>query len=138
MNDWDAFRQSVLWQKINRARHLSPGQVNAEAKVYEAVADRALIDLRRLTKVYQTPAGNFCALNDVSLQIQPGEFVSIVGRSGSGKTTLINMLTGIDRPTTGEIFVGNAPLHTLSESELATWRGAIWASSFSSFSCCPH
>lgn len=137
MNDWDAFRQSMLWQKINRARHLSPGQVNGEAKVYEAVADRALIDLRRLTKVYQTPAGNFCALNDVSLQIQPGEFVSIVGRSGSGKTTLINMLTGIDRPTTGEIFVGNAPLHTLSESELATWRGANMGIVFQFFQLLP-
>lgn len=97
----------------------------------------AMIDLRRLTKVYQTPAGDFLALNGVDLRIDCGEFVSIVGRSGSGKTTLINMLTGIDRPTAGEIYVGDTALHTLSEGELAVWRGANMGIVFQFFQLLP-
>jgi ABC-type lipoprotein export system ATPase subunit len=57
------------------------------------------------------------------LQIDRGEFVAIIGKSGSGKSTLINMLTGIDRPTTGEVLVGDTAVHTLSEGRLAVWRG---------------
>ena len=67
-------------------------------------ADGSLIKLRNVFKVYDTPAGRFTALNGVDLNIGTGEFVSIIGKSGSGKTTLINMLTGIDRPTTGRDF----------------------------------
>src|SRR5439155_4312673 len=68
-------------------------------------------------------AGNFTALNCVSLQVDAGEFVAVVGRSGSGKSTLINMLTGIDRPTSGDVFVGATAVHTLNEDQLARWRG---------------
>ncbi|TMC46686.1 MAG: ATP-binding cassette domain-containing protein, partial [Chloroflexi bacterium] len=62
--------------------------------------------MRDVVKVFATAAGNFTALNRVSLQVDAGEFVAVVGRSGSGKSTLINMLTGIDRPTSGDVFVG--------------------------------
>ncbi len=85
--------------------------------------DAHLIDLRSVEKIYHTDAGDFVALNGINLSIGPGEFVSIVGRSGSGKTTLINMLTGIDRPTNGSIYVAGTPVHALNESEMATWRG---------------
>ena len=85
--------------------------------------NEALIDLRGVAKIYHTDAGNFTALKEVNLQIGAGEFVSIVGKSGSGKTTLINMLTGIDRPTAGEIRVAGTPVHTLNESDMSTWRG---------------
>ena len=61
-----------------------------------------LIDLHQVVKAYITPAGNFIALDGVDLEIDRGEFVAVVGKSGSGKTTLINMITGIDRPTSGE------------------------------------
>ncbi len=83
----------------------------------------ALIDLRHVVKTYTTPAGRFEALKGIDLRVDQGEFVSIVGRSGSGKTTLINMLTGIDRPTEGEIYVAGTPVHGLDEGKLATWRG---------------
>jgi putative ABC transport system ATP-binding protein len=83
----------------------------------------SLIDLRHVVKTYDTPAGRFEALRGIDLKVQDGEFVSIVGKSGSGKTTLINMLTGIDRPTEGEIFVSGIPVHGLDEGELAAWRG---------------
>jgi putative ABC transport system ATP-binding protein len=79
--------------------------------------------LRNVTKTFETAAGPFQALRGVSLRIDPGEFVAITGRSGSGKSTLINMLTGIDRPTSGEMLVCGEELQTLSENQLALWRG---------------
>ena len=82
-----------------------------------------LIELRQVRKVFRTAAGEFIALKDVDLQIGPGEFVAVIGKSGSGKSTLINMITGIDRPTRGEVYVEGAPVHKLSQDKLAQWRG---------------
>ena len=82
-----------------------------------------LIDLRGVTKVYQTAAGSFTALKTVDLQIEAGEFVAIVGKSGSGKSTLLNMLTGIDRPTSGQVKINDSIIQTLSEDQIAVWRG---------------
>ena len=64
-----------------------------------------MVDLRAVQKYYSSAAGDFHALKGIDLQIRPGEFVSIIGKSGSGKSTLLNMITGIDRPTTGEVWV---------------------------------
>jgi len=83
----------------------------------------AMIDLQDVIKTYETGAGELTVLKDVSLQVQPGEFVSVVGPSGSGKSTLLNMITGIDRPTSGQVRVGGETVHTLSENQLARWRG---------------
>jgi putative ABC transport system ATP-binding protein len=77
----------------------------------------------RVNKAYQTPSGSFTALRDINLQVQRNEFVAIVGKSGSGKSTLINLLTGIDRPSMGEVIVAGTPLHKLNENQLALWRG---------------
>src|SRR6476659_1938691 len=82
-----------------------------------------LIDLHQIEKIYQSAAGSFTALKRVDLQIDRGQFVAIIGKSGSGKSTLINMVTGIDRPTSGEVIVGDVPVHTLSEGQMAAWRG---------------
>src|SRR6478672_13660611 len=82
-----------------------------------------LIDLHQVEKIYQSAAGNFTALKRVDLQIDRGEFVAIIGKSGSGKSTLINMITGIDRPTSGEVLVGDTAVHKLSENQMAIWRG---------------
>jgi putative ABC transport system ATP-binding protein len=82
-----------------------------------------LINLHQAAKTYESPSGAFTALRGVNLQVRAGEFVAVVGKSGSGKTTLLNLLAGIDRPTRGEITVAGTPLHRLSESELAEWRG---------------
>ncbi len=89
-----------------------------------SIGNHQLIELKEVTKTYHTPAGIFTALNGVTLSIGSGEFVSIVGKSGSGKTTLINLVTGIDDPTSGEVIVGGASVHTLKEGEKASWRGA--------------
>src|SRR5215218_769935 len=87
------------------------------------VQNAHLIDLHQVEKTYQSAAGSFTALKRVDLQIDRGEFVAIIGKSGSGKSTLINMITGIDRPSSGEVFVGGVPVHTLSEGQMAAWRG---------------
>jgi putative ABC transport system ATP-binding protein len=82
-----------------------------------------LIELRRVTKAYKSASSSFIALSGVNLSVDNGEFVAVIGKSGSGKSTLLNMLTGIDRPTTGEVMVGDVAVHKLSESKMAVWRG---------------
>ncbi len=82
-----------------------------------------LIRLEHVVKSYQTPAGEFIALRDLDLTIGKGEFVAVVGKSGSGKSTLINMITGIDRPTSGEIYINDIAIHNLGEGPMAEWRG---------------
>jgi len=89
----------------------------------ETNVNGALINLRDVVKTYETGAGDVTVLEDITLRVQRGEFISVVGPSGSGKSTLLNMITGIDRPTEGEIFVGDEAVHDLSENELARWRG---------------
>jgi putative ABC transport system ATP-binding protein len=81
------------------------------------------IQVSDLVKAYPLSAGEVIAVDHLSLDIAPGEFVAIVGRSGSGKTTLLNLLAGIDRPTSGTVRVTGADLGSLSESGLAAWRG---------------
>ena len=85
--------------------------------------DRSMIDLRHVDKYYKTAVGDYRALTDVDLQIGAGEFVSIIGKSGSGKTTLLNMITGIDRPSNGDVWVNDTPVHGLNENQMARWRG---------------
>jgi putative ABC transport system ATP-binding protein len=82
-----------------------------------------LIELSDVVKTYPLPAGEVVAVDHLSLTIAESEFVAIVGRSGSGKTTLLNLIAGIDRPTAGTVRVAGANLGSLSESELAGWRG---------------
>jgi ABC-type lipoprotein export system ATPase subunit len=81
------------------------------------------IVLNGVTKVYEGSAGRFTALQSVDLQLDYGQFISVVGKSGSGKSTLLNMITGIDHPTSGEILVGGRRIYDLSESQRAQWRG---------------
>jgi len=82
-----------------------------------------LVSIQNVEKVFKTKAGPFMALRGIDLQVGAGEFVAVVGPSGSGKSTLINMITGIDRPTTGEVYVGSERLNGMSENQIAKWRG---------------
>jgi putative ABC transport system ATP-binding protein len=82
-----------------------------------------VIELSDVVKTYPLAAGEVVAVDHLSLTIAESEFVAIVGRSGSGKTTLLNLIAGIDRPTAGTVRVAGAELGSLSESELAGWRG---------------
>jgi len=82
-----------------------------------------IIDLRDVQKFYKTVIGDFHALKSIDLQINAGEFVGVIGKSGSGKSTLLNMVTGIDRPTSGEVYVNGTAVHKLNENQMARWRG---------------
>lgn len=85
--------------------------------------NKALISLEEVRKIYKTKAGPLEVLKGVDLQVDEGEFVAIVGPSGSGKSTLINMITGIDRPTHGEVYVADQRLTKMNENQVAKWRG---------------
>jgi putative ABC transport system ATP-binding protein len=89
----------------------------------ESAQAHPMIDLREVNKFYKTAVGDYHALENVDLQIHAGEFVSIIGKSGSGKTTLLNMITGIDRPSNGEVWVNGSAVHGLNENKMARWRG---------------
>jgi ABC-type lipoprotein export system ATPase subunit/CRP-like cAMP-binding protein len=87
------------------------------------MSERRLVDLRNVVKEYATPAGPFLALRGVDLEIDPGEFVAVIGKSGSGKSTLINAIAGIDQPTSGEVHVAGSSIHELDENSISAWRG---------------
>ena len=85
--------------------------------------DGQLIELRGVSRTYPTTAREFRALDEINLTLAQGTFVAVVGRSGSGKSTLVNLVAGLDRPTAGEIWVGGAGVHGMTEDQLAFWRG---------------
>lgn len=82
-----------------------------------------LLNTLHLSKYYETSAGAVRALEDVNLSIRRGEFLGVVGKSGAGKSTLANMLTGIDRPTDGQVIIDGLDLHQLPQNQLDRWRG---------------
>ena len=95
------------------------------------------IVLRNVEKVYENAAGKFVALKSINLQLNYGQFISIVGKSGCGKSTLLNMITGIDHPTAGEVIIGNQDIYKMSESKRALWRGRNMGVVFQFFQLLP-
>jgi putative ABC transport system ATP-binding protein len=96
-----------------------------------------IVSVRGVSKSYPQPAGLFSALTQVNLDVAAGEFVTIVGRSGSGKTTLLNLLSGIDRPTSGEITIAGERVDALGGSRLSAWRGTSIGLVFQFFQLLP-
>ena len=100
-----------------------------------------LIDMRDVVKVYATAAGEFRALKGINMQVPGGEFVGIVGKSGAGKSTLMNMITGVDHLTSGEVIVNSngspVSIHTMKEDEISLWRGQNLGVVFQSFQLLP-
>lgn len=97
-----------------------------------------LLSLHDLSKAYETPVGPFWALRGINGQFQRGEFVAVVGKSGAGKSTLVNMITGVDRLTEGQVRVGGVDLHVLGESALARFRGLNIGVVYQSFELLPQ
>ena len=83
-----------------------------------------LLSVQGVTKVYRKGDQTITPLNDVSLDLDAGDFVSLMGASGSGKSTLLNLIAGIDRPTAGRLVVNGTDITQLSRSRLARWRSA--------------
>jgi len=96
-----------------------------------------LIALRAVVKEFETAAGPFQALRGIDLTVGAGEFVAVIGKSGSGKSTLINMIAGIDHPSSGEVVVDGTAVHRLAEGPLATWRGRTLGIVFQFFQLLP-
>lgn len=109
----------------------------SEVNLPTPVINDDAIQLSAIRKVYVTGAGEFEALKGVDLRVKTGEFVAVVGKSGSGKSTLINMIAGIDRPTSGEVWVAGTPVHTLTENQIAVWRGRTVGVVFQFFQLLP-
>jgi len=84
----------------------------------------ALIEIRHVTKEYRKGGESIRPLDDVSLDIEQGEFISLMGASGTGKSTLLNLIASIDRPDTGSIVVDHVEITRLSRTKLAKWRAA--------------
>ncbi len=96
-----------------------------------------LIRVKNLVKTYQDGGTPVDALKFINLTITQGEYVGVIGKSGAGKTTLINMLSGIDQITSGEVTVNGTAVHTLKEDELALWRGLNLGVIYQSFHLLP-
>lgn len=118
------------WLKKNKRNNRAPNG-------HYRHGNEHLIELQQVTKVYETSAGSFAALKNINLQVDSGEFVAVIGKSGSGKSTLINMITGIDRPTAGQVLVGNTAVHKLNEGQIAVWRGRTIGVIFQFFQLLP-
>ncbi|MCX4322269.1 MAG: ABC transporter ATP-binding protein [Lachnospiraceae bacterium] len=81
-----------------------------------------ILEVKDLTKIYGKGGSQVTALDHVSFQVKKGEFVAIVGASGSGKSTLMNLMGGIDRPTSGDVIVDGRLIYDMDESALAIFR----------------
>jgi putative ABC transport system ATP-binding protein len=102
-----------------------------------SVETTPLIELRNVVKTYNSLAGQVTALQGIDLRVDAGEFLIVMGKSGSGKTTLVNMVTGMDRSTSGEIWVTGVPFHRLSTEKAARLRGQTMGVVFQSFELLP-
>lgn len=123
--------------RYDKQHNEKPRNVDPRTAQQTAPPKPALIQTQQLIKTYASDAGEFTVLKGIDLQISAGEFVAIVGKSGSGKSTLINMITGIDHPTSGQVTVGDVAVHKLSENKMAVWRGKTIGLVFQFFQLLP-
>src|SRR2546422_4225786 len=100
-------------------------------------ADGTMVEIRNITKLYQQGDINVTALDNISLDIQKGQFLALMGPSGSGKSTLLHIIAGVDRPTSGEVRVQGIDLTKLNESKLADWRNQNVGFVFQTFNLIP-
>jgi len=96
-------------------------------------SSEAILKVDNLSKVYTSSMGKVVSLRNVSLSVNKGEFVSVVGPSGSGKSTLLNMLGALDRPTSGKVFINGVDIFSLNDSQIATIRNETLGFIFQSY-----
>ncbi len=96
-----------------------------------------LIRVKSLVKTYQTGPTSLDALRSINLQVFPNEYVGVIGKSGAGKTTLINLLSGVDQITSGEVHINGTAVHSMKEDKLALWRGLNIGVIYQSFNLLP-
>ncbi len=98
----------------------------------------SLIEIKKLSKTYESGEECVMALADVDLNIERGEFISVMGPSGSGKSTLLTILGGLNHPTTGEVMVDEIPIYKLPLEKLADFRREYMGFIFQSFQLIPY
>ncbi len=130
-------RRPVKTEGRTSTRPLAESEVATRDCGQSQSITEAMISLQGVTKAYETGAGPFWALKGIDLEMHPGEFVAVVGKSGSGKSTLINMFTGIDHPTDGEVVVARTRIRRLDEGQMAQWRGRYMGIVFQFFQLLP-
>jgi len=124
-------------ERERATHHVSKSRVEVTASPKEYHDQTPAIVLRNVEKVYENAAGKFVALKSINLQLNYGQFISIVGKSGCGKSTLLNMITGIDHPTAGDVLIGNEHIYKMSESKRSLWRGKNMGVVFQFFQLLP-
>ncbi len=92
-----------------------------------------IIVLKGVNKTYEVGENKVEALKNINIEIQAGEFVGVLGKSGAGKSTLLNMISGVDKPTSGEVYVCGGALHKMNETECSKWRGKYIGVIYQSF-----
>jgi ABC-type lipoprotein export system ATPase subunit len=117
--------------------HTAKPHIEIVSRPKNQSAETPAIVLRNVDKVYENAVGKFVALKSINLQLNYGQFISIVGKSGCGKSTLLNMITGIDRPTAGDVIINNEHIYKMSESQRALWRGRNMGVVFQFFQLLP-
>jgi ABC-type lipoprotein export system ATPase subunit len=123
--------------KTERATAKAHAPIEVVSRPKKQATETPAIVLRNVQKVYENAAGKFVALKNINLQLNYGQFISIVGKSGCGKSTLLNMITGIDRPTAGDVVISNEHIYKMSESKRALWRGKNMGVVFQFFQLLP-
>src|SRR5579871_5504337 len=98
---------------------------------------KPIVSIRNLSKIYRQGEINVTALHNISLDILPGEFLTLMGPSGSGKSTLLHIIAGVDRPTSGQCLVQGVDVTRLNESQLADWRNHNVGFIFQTFNLIP-
>ena len=130
LNNNDDIKKQIKW--VNKMNMIPKGE-----RYIENSSKDIIIDVNNVTKSYTTKSLIFNALNNVSLKIKKGEFVVILGPSGSGKSTLLNVVSGLDRPTQGEVIINGENLSSLKEKELTRFRRKHIGFIFQSYNLLP-
>ncbi|HZB64126.1 MAG: ABC transporter ATP-binding protein [Nitrososphaeraceae archaeon] len=99
----------------------------------EKNGNTVVMELKNITKIFESPAGESVVLEDINFKINRGQFISIVGPSGSGKSTLLNIIGVLDKPTSGEVIINGFNILSLNESEIAQMRNNLIGFIFQSF-----
>jgi putative ABC transport system ATP-binding protein len=101
------------------------------------MSDHPVIRFDDVTKIYPLPAGDVVALDHISLNVEPGEFIAVMGPSGSGKSTLLNLMGCLDVPTSGKIFLNGRDISGMSDDDLTQLRRSHIGFIFQQFNLIP-